>query len=192
MAHITGITYFVPVESDDYQDTIECVDSYRRYIDRFIVVQNGAGKVNVELLEMADVYLINKVNKLMGGAVNEGFKIASAFSDTEYLLFIDNGTKVVDGLDIGALCTDGIASPHIGGQEAPMKAHACVFMVHRETFEGIGLWNNTYGNESDQDWFERAEKWNVNMYQTDDVVSHEHVSKGKGKVDYFNIKTEIV
>lgn len=192
MSHITAITYYVPIDDTHVDDTVGCIKSYRPYVDRFIVIENGSGVDGSTVRDLSDVYVMNKVNKLMAGAVNMGYGLASVFRDSEYLMFIDNGTKVVDGLDTKALKTDGIASPHIGGQDAPMKAHACCFVLHKDNFKKIGLWNSDYGNEADLDWFERAAKLGIPMYQSDDYVGHEHIRKTTGAVSEHNIISELI
>ena len=187
--HITAITYFVQIDSTDIDEVTKCVKSYKPFVDRFVVIQNNDGKVYESIRQLADIYIVNKVNKLMAGGVNEGYKIASAFKDSEYLLFIDSGTTA-KGLDTYALCTDGVASPHIGSQEAGYLAHASCFCVHKDTFERIGLWDSSFGNTADDDWFKRAKALGIPMYQTKDYVSHDSVRRDTGRVDEFNLLTE--
>lgn len=189
MAHITGITYFVQIEATDIDNMTECVMSFRPLVDRMIIIQNNEGRVRESIRKLADVYVVNNVNKLMAGAVNEGYSIASAFRDTEYLLFIDDGIRA-RGLDVQSLCTDGLASPRIGTQEARLRAHASCFMVHKDNFQKVGLWDTRAGNAADQAWFEKAISLGMPTYQLPHVVEHKHVRNDTNRVEYFNIKTE--
>lgn len=189
--HVTAITYFVPIDGFDYDDTYKCVKSFRHMVDRFIVIQNGAGRLGRTIKNLSDIYVINEVNKLMAGAVNQGYGIASVMKDTEYLMFIDNGVEAFE-FDMEKHITDGIASPHIGSQDAGFRAHACCFVLHKDVFAKIGLWDSSLGKIADNDWFERAWRLGIPTYQTDDVVSHVHVGATTGRVDGVNIKYELV
>lgn len=192
MSHITAITYYVPIDDSHVGDTVRCVTSYMHYVDRFIVIENGLGVDGTAVRILSDVYVMNKVNKLMAGAVNMGYGLASIFKDSEYLLFIDNGTTAFQGLDRKALMTDGIASPHIGNQPAEMRAHGSCFCLHKDTFKKIGLWNSDYGNAADKEWIERAMGLGIPTYQTEDVVDHQHARKTTGAVEETKMIIELI
>jgi len=192
MSHITAITYFVPIDDTHVGDTVQCVISYMRHVDRFIVIENGAGVDGTAVRFLSDVYIMNKVNKLMAGAVNMGYGLASVFKDSEYLLFIDNGTIALSGFNIKNLLTDGIASPHVGSQPAEMRAHGSCFCLHKDTFKKIGLWDSALGNEADQEWIERAMGMGIPTYQSDDIVDHQHARKTTGAVEELKLVTELI
>lgn len=192
MNHVTAITYYVPIDDTHVGDTVGCITSYMRYVDRFIAIENGRGVDGTAVRILSDVYVMNKVNKLMAGAVNMGYGLASVFKDSEYLLFIDNGTQALAGFNIKNLLTDGIASPHIGNQPSQMRAHGSCFCLHKDTFKRIGLWDSAHGNAADQEWIERAMGMGIPTYQSEDVVDHQHARKTTGAVEETKMIIELI
>lgn len=176
---ITAIIAHMPINPDLLAMARECVIGFRPMVDKLILVQNGqvhsTMDADYELLKSTDHYLINKYNRLHGGAINQGVALARP---GEYLAFINDditpGTLTREHFE--QLCRPGrIVSPAIGEQSFGYGAHASFFVCDYETFMKVGWWDLSLGHTADVDWFDRAVALGIPMEKYPEAkVIHEH------------------
>jgi hypothetical protein len=190
MSHTTLIIPYVAWDATHIEVTEGSIKSFAGMFNRLILIQNGGTYPN-ELWRYADIYIENKVNRLMAGAVNQAYLLASYNRDTEYLVFSNNDITndpsdpvVVEKL----LFENAISSPTIGGQGQERQAHASFFCCHKDVFAKLGLWNPDFGSSADAYWFDKAVAQDVIMRKVDGHVLHDHISMTNKLVDLISEK----
>lgn len=168
---VVAIIACVPMTTQHPQMTHNCVESFSKVVDKVILIQNGVTQYNLlpETLELVDIFVKNKVNRLHAGAINQGFKL---LQDNEYGMVIcdDVIAGSITKNDIQALAETGsILSPPIYSPRDSMildvnyGAHSMVFVVGKQEFWLVGSWKLSEGHLADVDWFDRAKETNLRM-----------------------------
>lgn len=193
MPKITAIIAYMPITRELVDLTIASVKAFSPLVDKMIVVQNGIEETvenaSEELLELSDIFLVNKSNRLHAGAINQGVMLANP---GEYLAVINNdvfpGNLDREGFE--KLCVpESILSPQVGDQAHNYGAHASFFVCRRSTFNKVGWWDLGEGHEADEDWFTRAKYAGINMQRLDDyTVEHKHPASTLKLVGKYNFK----
>lgn len=183
---ITAIIAHMPISNELLNMTRECVSAFRPLVDKIILIQNGTtGTVtnaDSSLIENVDHYIINKENRLHGGAINQGILLAKP---GEYLAIINDDIlpKDLTREAFEDLCVPGeIWSPKIGDQDQSLGAHASFFVCDYETFNEVGWWDLSLGHVADVDWFGRAIELGIIMNHTEVRVVHDHPTATISKV----------
>jgi hypothetical protein len=184
---ITAIIAHMPITEDLLRTTQLCVEGFRPMVDKLILIQNGTvdtvGDADDYLLSQIDHYLVNRYNRLHGGAINQGVALARP---GEYLAIINDdiypGELTREGLE--SLCHPGeIWSPQIAEQSHSYGAHASFFVVDYETFNRVGWWDISKGHIADVDWFDRAVALGIPMKQISTKVIHDHPAATISRVE---------
>lgn len=181
MKIIAGIAC-VPLNKEMRTMTASCITAFAPLVDWTILVQNGQYGVGTPELD-ADVKIINKINRLHAGAINQ---IALLSKPDDFIAFINDDITPRgswDRADMESLCVpDAIVSPQIAEQDHSYGAHASFFVLQRKLFDSIGFWKLS-GHKADVDFFDRAKAKGVQMLRNAAlVVNHDHPAATISKI----------
>lgn len=175
----------MPLDQGMVEMTTRCIQGFRPLFDKITFIQNGKfeNEYPKEMLDLVDTYIVNKNNRLHGGAINQGALIAQK---DEFLAFINDDItpESITREGIQEMCIPGaMVSPQLLVRMGPGKvaqvqsyqAHASFWIMDKETFLKVGLWNLSLKHIADVDFFDRAVALGVPMFKNDKyTVNHDH------------------
>lgn len=196
---INAIITGMPLDEEYVKLASKCITEFRPLVDKITFIQNGdfGYEYPKEVLDLVDIYIKNKKNRLHGGAINQGVLIAQ---DYEYLAILNDDIypRELTREGMEDMCVEGqMTSPTLIMQGAKQGqtygAHASFWIVDKPTFMKVGLWNLSLGQTADMDYFNRAERLGIPMKEYSGyTVTHDHpgrtINSGKFETPKFTDK----
>ena len=181
MKKINAIIAGMPLNEKYVETTSKCIRQFRPLVDKITFIQNGKTPYSYpqDVLDLVDIFILNKSNRLHGGAINQGVLISQSY---EFLAILNDDItpRNLSREGMEEMCVPGaMVSPQLFNGEYPQmqsyNAHASFWITDKETFLKAGLWDLTLKHQADVKHFESALSLGIPMMKNDKYsVNHDH------------------